>query len=655
MNKSIFIKIRSVFTTARAVSGIGAVAILAILVVLSIGSAQAAGSEQNQTDYSSEGAYGGNSEILLAANEAHKTDAAQKGAKDVKKSQAKKPEGPPPSKFWIVNTLRDHPELAIFLTLAFGYYIGAIKLGNFSLGAVTGTLLVGVLIGQLDISVSPQVKAFFFTMFLFAVGYSVGPQFVRGVARDGAPQALFAVVISVLCLVVTWLAAKLAGFDVGLTAGLLAGAQTISASIGLATDAINNSGVSNAKELIDQIPVAYAICYIWGTIGTGIILSILGPKLLGINLVEECKKYEAEMSKGQPKTGMKTAWHQLEMRAFEIAADGKATGKTVAEAEAIHPEARLYIERIRRDGKIIDFDPGTTLQAGDVLAVSGPTEALIALEPHASEVADKELLDLPVESVDLVITHKDVNGETLIDLAKEDFARGVYLQKITRGSASVDVPVLAQTTLHRGDILKLAGTRAHIDRIAKAIGYADRPSDMTDMVWVGLFVVVFGLIGALTMNVGGVPLTLSTSGGVLVGGLVLGWLRGVHPTFGRLPAPTQWFMNSVGLNVFIAIVGISAGPGFVAGIMANGVSLLIWGVVATSVPMLLAPLIGKYIFKFHPALNLGICGGARTSTASVAMVGDVAKSNIPMLGYTVPYAVSNTLLTLWGMVIVLMY
>jgi len=315
----------------------------------------------------------------------------------------------------------------------------------------------------------------------------------------------------------------------------------------------------------------------------------------------------------------------------------------------------MYVERIRHGDEVIDFDADTVIQAGDVLAVSGPTDALIALEKNAKEVADKELLDVPVESVDLVVTQKDVNGATLIELSKKDFARGVYLQSITRGATSVDVPVLAQTKIYRGDILKLAGTSTHIDRIAKSIGYADRPTNMTDMVWVGLFIVVFGLIGTLTMQIGGVPLTLSSSGGVLIGGLVLGWLRGVHPTFGSLPAPTQWFMNSVGLNVFIAIVGISAGPGFVAGLMNNGVDLLIWGVVATSVPMLLAPFIGKYIFKFHPAINLGCCGGARTSTASVAMVGDVAKSNIPMLGYTVPYAVSNTLLTLWGLVIVLIY
>jgi len=640
---------------ARWLAGTGFLAVIAIAVVFALSTAQTAGAAQDQKRHLDDGG-----KILLAANDAHaaetaKTDAEKSDKKDAQKAEAKAPSGPPPSKFWLVNVLRSNVALTLFLTLALGYYIGSIKIGHFSLGAVTGTLLVGVIIGQFDISISAQVKSIFFTMFLFAVGYSVGPQFVRGVAHDGAPQAIFAVVICAICLACTYIAAKIAGFDVGLAAGLWAGAQTISASIGLATDAINNSGISNAKEMLNQIPVAYAICYLWGTIGTGVILSMLGPKLIGANLEEACKDYEAKLSKGQPATGMGSAWHQLQLRAFEIAADGQAAGKTVREIEALHPDERLFIERIRSDGKIIDFDAGTTLKAGDVVAVSGPTEALVALEQHAKEVADKELLDIPVESVDLVVTHKDVNGKTLVDLAKEDFARGVYLQKITRGSTSVDIPVLAQTTVHRGDILKLSGTKTHIARIEKAIGYADRPSNMTDMVWVGLFILVAGLIGAITVKIGGVPVTLSVSGGVLIGGLVLGWLRSVHPTFGRLPAPTQWFMNSVGLNVFIAIVGISAGPGFVAGLKTAGVGLFLWGIVATSIPMLLAPFIGKYIFKFHPAICLGICGGARTSTASVAMVGDVAKSNIPMLGYTVPYAVSNTLLTLIGMIIVLIY
>ena len=555
---------------------------------------------------------------------------------------------------WIITTLKSKPELVIFLTLAFGYFLGKLKIGSFSLGAVTGTLLVGLLIGQIGIDISPQVKSLFFTMFLFAVGYSVGPQFVRGVARDGAPQALFAVVISVLCLLVPVVICKIAGYNVGLAVGFFAGSQTLSASMGLGTDAINSSGIANAKELLDQMPVAYAITYIFGTIGTGLILSALGPRMLGVNLEEECKKYEAELSKGAPAGGMGLAWHQFEIRAFELTAEHKAAGKTVGEAERFSSESRMFVERIRRGGKIIDFDSNTELKPGDIIAISGRTEALVAIAERAKEVADKELLNLPVESVDLVVTKKEIDGRTLIDIAKDEFARGVFLSKITRGATSVDIPVLAQTKIYRGDILKISGTKTHVARVEKAIGYADRPSAMTDMIWVGLFIFISGLIGALTYKVGGVPLTLSTSGGVLVGGLVLGWLRGVHPTFGRLPEPTQWFMNSVGLNVFIAIVGITAGPGFIAGLKASGVSLFLWGALATSIPMLLAPFIGKYLFKFHPAINLGCCGGARTSTASVAMVGDVAKSNIPMLGYTVPYAVSNTLLTLWGMVIVLL-
>ncbi len=656
----LFIQIRKRPTSIGILVGMGALVVLALVVMFGAGSSKAAGVGSHPTKlFGNADNFG----ILLATKDTPKADASArndkasggKAAKDVKTDKAKVPVSPPPSKFWIVNTMRANPTLVIFLTLAVGYYIGNLKIGKFSLGAVTATLLFGVLIGQLDITISTQVKSAFFTLFLFAVGYSVGPQFVRGVAKDGAPRAVFAVVISALCLTCTYLVAKIAGFDVGYAAGMLAGSQTTSASIGLATDAINNSGIDNAREMLDQIPVAYAICYIWGTIGTGVILSQIGPKLIGANLQEACRQYEAEMSHGQPETGMGSAWHKLEIRAFEIAADSQAAGKSVAWVEAIHPETRMFIERIRRGDKIIDFDPGTTLEAGDAVAVSAPTEALVAFEENNKEIADKELLDIPVESVDLVVTHKNVDGKTLVDLAKADFARGVYLSKITRGATSVNIPILAQTTVQRGDILKLSGTKTHIELIEAAIGYADRPSDMTDLVWVGLFIFVFGMIGSLSVKIGGVPLTLSVSMGVLIGGLVLGWLRSVHPTFGRLPAPTMWFMNSVGLNVFIAIVGISAGPVFVSGLKSAGVGLLLGGMVATSVPMLLAPLIGRFIFKFHPAINLGACGGARTNTASAAMVADMAKSDIPMLGYAVPYAINASLNAMLGMVIVLIY
>jgi putative transport protein len=557
---------------------------------------------------------------------------------------------------WIVATLQRYPELAIFLSLAIGYWIGVIKFGSFSLGTVTGTLLAALLIGQIGIAVSPHVKSVFFIMFLFAVGYGVGPQFVRGIATDGLPQAIFAVVISVLCLACVYVAAKFVGYDAGFGAGLLAGAQTISAAMGVGTDAINNLGMpaDQAKEIINHIPVAYAVTYIWGTIGTGVILAMLGPKLLGIDLEAECQRYEKELSAGGPAGGMQSAYRRYDIRAYKIG-DRIPPGTSVGDAESYHADGRVFIERLRREGQIIAFEPTTVLKPGDVIAVSGRTEVLVErLGQYSSEVSDPELLDVPAEAVDVVLINKAYDGKTLLELAKTEFARGVYLTKITRGATSVNIPVLAQTKVHRGDILRIGGTRTHTDAAIKNLGYADRPTTATDMVFVGLGIVLGGLVGALTVRVSGIPLTLSTSGGALIAGIIIGWLRGVHPTFGRVPAPALWFMNSVGLNVFIAIVGITAGPTFVAGLKQAGIGLFLWGVFATSVPMLLAPLIGKYIFKFDPAINLGCCGGARTSTASVAMVGEVAKSDIPMLGYTVPYAVSNTLLTMWGLVIVLM-
>jgi putative transport protein len=558
---------------------------------------------------------------------------------------------------WIALTLKDHPELAIFLSLGIGYWIGGLKFGSFSLGTVTGTLLAGLLIGQLGIPIDLGIKSVFFLMFLFAVGYGVGPQFVRGLASDGAPQALFAVVMCLIILAVSYICATVGGLDVGFGAGMYAGSQTISASIGLATDAINGAGFSadDAKRYTDEIPVAYAVCYIWGTVGTGLILARLGPILLGINLAEECQRYEQEHSLGGVAAGTTTAWHQLETRAFRVPEQSKVVGMTVAKAEYLHPETRLFIESIRRNGQIIDVDPTLKIQAGDVMAVSGPIESLVNLiETHMDEVADHDLLNIPVEQVDVVVTRKSYANKTLSELAHKDFARGVYLQKIARGAASVNIPILKNTQIHRGDLLTISGTKTHIQRLVKEIGYADRPSNVTDMITVGLGIFVGGLLGSVVFNIFGTPLTLSSSGGALIAGLIIGWLRGIYPIFGNVPSGTLWFMNNVGLNVFIAVVGISSGPGFVSGIQEAGAKLFILGLLATAIPMVIAPLIGKFIFKFEPAINLGCCGGSRTSTASVGMVGEVAQSDVPMLGYTVPYAVSNTLLTLWGMVMVLL-
>ena len=164
---------------------------------------------------------------------------------------------------WFFATLKQYPEIAIFLALALGYFFGKFTFKGIGLGAVTATLLAGVVIGQIGITIAQPLKATVFLLFLFAVGYGVGPQFVRGVAKDGLPQALFSAVQCVLSLVAVVVIAKIAGYDLGYAAGFFSGTQTISAAMGLSTDAINRLGLpaDQAKAMIDSMPVAYAVTY----------------------------------------------------------------------------------------------------------------------------------------------------------------------------------------------------------------------------------------------------------------------------------------------------------------------------------------------------------------------------------------------------------
>ena len=558
---------------------------------------------------------------------------------------------------WFVNTLRTYPEIAIFLSLGLGYYFGSFTYKGLGLGAVTATLVAAVLIGQLGITITGPIKPAFFLMFLFAIGYGVGPQFVRGIAQDGIPQAIFAAIVCVFCLIAPFVAAKLAGYDVGSAAGLYAGSQTISASMGLATDAINRLGLppDESKKLLDAMPVAYAVTYIFGTVGSAIVIALLGPALLGIDLEAACKRYEEKHGGKRALGGAGTAWHQFELRAYRIAEDGKVVGKSVQEAEALLPDARVFVQRIRRGHKVIEATGDTIIQAGDVLAIAGRRDVLVNLiGAAAEEVDDRELLAVPIEGVDVYITSKEADGKTLAQLAKSPAARGVFLRKITRGATATDIPILADTVLYRGDIVTIVGRTPDVAASTKTLGYADKATDVADVAFIGAAITIGALLGAIVYKIGSVPLTLSTSGGALIAGLFFGWLRSVHPTFGRIPSSTVWFMNSVGLNVFIAVVGISSGPGFVAGLKQLGFSLFLWGVVATTVPLILAMYLGKYLFRFDDAILLGACSGARTTTASLGMVNDRAKSQIPGLGYTVTYAVGNTLLTIWGMVLVMM-
>ena len=554
---------------------------------------------------------------------------------------------------WFVDALRHNPELAIFLTLALGFLVGRLKIGGFSVGTVVGTLLAGVLIGQLDIKVPAIVKTVFFDLFLFTTGYKVGPQFFRALKKDAVSQVALTVVLCVTCLVSAFVAAQLLGYDMGTAAGLLAGAFSESTVIGTAGEAINRLAIPTEEKtrLINNIPIAYAVTYLIGTAGLVWFLPVIGPKLIGVNLKEEGRRAQAKtVGAAELEPGITSAARRYDVRAYRVSNQFLAK-RTIGEIEAMPKDARVFILRIRRQGQIVEPQPSTVILEDDVIAVA--TRRAVLVEHGAKigpEVEDHALLDIPVEMLDVVVTNRTLAGQTVAELARHEVARGVFLQKLVR--AGEEMPVVPEMTIDRGDVMSLVGPRPEVERAAKELGYPDWPTNTTDMIFVGTGIVLGGLVGLLSITIAGLPLTLTASGGALVMGLVFGWLRSVRPLIGRIPEPAIWIFDTVGLCVFIGVVGLSAGPGFVAGLQTTGISLVVVGLVCALIPHTVAILFGRYVLRMNPLILLGACAGAGTITAALRAIQDEAQSKVPALGYTVPYAIGNILLTAWGPVIV---
>ncbi|MEJ8856976.1 aspartate-alanine antiporter [Variovorax robiniae] len=556
---------------------------------------------------------------------------------------------------WFLHVLQHHPEVTFFLVLGLGYLLGKLKVGSFTLGAVTGTLLAGVLVGQLGLKISGEVKQCFFLLFLFSIGFRTGPQFFRGLRSDGLQQALLAGIVATTGLVVAFIVSKLFGYQAGTAAGVVAGSLTESATIGTASDAISRLALSEAERqaLTNQIPVAFAVTYLVGVVGAAWILSQLAPKLIGVDLPAACRELEDKMRGGE--SDGQSGRREFELRAYLIEEGSPLVGATLHELENAMEGQRLFFERIRRDGRVMDAEPRTVLRAGDAVSASGRRTLLVErMEGPGSgvrEVDDRELLDVVTESLDVVITSKAIDGRRLGDLAHEEAARGVFVRRITRsGTPLLNTP---DTVLNRGDVVTLVGASRNVEAAVATLGAADRATNATDMVLVSLGIVAGALVGVPALIVGGVEIGLSLSVGVLLGGLVCGWLRSVQPgVFGRIPGPTLWVFESIGLTGFVAIVGLNAGPDFVKGLQTSGLSLLLAGALTVGIPMLVGVFIGHKFMRMHPGVMLGVCAGASTATPALAAVQEAAKSAVPTLGYGVAYAVGNVLLALWGTVIV---
>jgi putative transport protein len=549
--------------------------------------------------------------------------------------------------------LRSQPEIALFASLAIGYFIGSFRVGPIQLGGVCGTLIVALLLGQTGARLAPDLKNIAFALFIFALGFTGGPQFFANIGR-GWRYGLLSVVEIVSVLVLIMIAVLVMRLDAGTAAGLLAGAATESAVIGTASEAIAKLGFSDAETLRLQanIVTAYSVSYLFGLITIVLFTSQFAPLLLRVNLREEAERVWRKLGgDGAFGEGQRAAAPALVGRAFRVGAT--AAGRTIHAFEQTHG-FNLTIEGVRRNGANVPVEPQLTLAAGDLILVAGRREAIVAAAASlGEEVADAGFGQLIAEKLDVVLTRSEAHGLTVAQVrerAKPEEGRGVYIAAVTR--LETTVPALPGTELNRGDVLTLVGAKADVERGARRLGYVLPATQKTDFVYLGLGVLVGMAIGHVGGRIGGVSIALGTGGGCLLSGLFFGWIRSRHPLVGSLPSAAAQILKDFGLATFIAAVGLSAGPDAIKLVREYGLALPVAGILMVLVPGLLSLWIGRVFLKLEAPMLLGAIAGQQCSTPAISALVGVTGNSTPVIGYTITYALSNILLPLMGPVVV---
>ncbi len=543
--------------------------------------------------------------------------------------------------------LRDNPVAVLSLVLGLGYLVGKTSIRGFEPGSVTGVLLVGLVFGSLGFEPNPMVQTIGFTLFIFSVGLGAGPSFFSVIREDGLKYFSLALLIGGTGFTLAVVLARTLGLEPGAAAGLLAGGLTSSPTLAAAQGEVRSGAVQipgfSPEQLLTNISSAYAITYIFGLVGLILIIRFL-PGLLGLDLPAEAKKLEA--SRRGAVEDRVHALNDIVVRAYRITnaeVDGVSVGRVYEELPG-----RLSVEKLRRGGEFVPVTPETPLQLGDEVCLVGFLDEFATREGIGPELPDPELLDVSIESARVVLLRTKMRRLTT-SLADITARGGCFVSRIERGG--VELPLEGELDLQAADVVHVTGPATRVEEVGRLVGHVERATEETDLLTFALGITVGLLVGAWTVRVAGFSIGLGSAGGLLASGLAIGYLRALHPTFGRVPAAARWIFMEAGLMTFMAGVGLRAGSGIVETLVQSGIALVLAGVVVTTTPVFVGYLFGRLVLRLNPVLLLGAVTGSMTSGACLSIVNDEAQSSIPALGYTGAYAFANVFLTMAGSVI----
>lgn len=544
----------------------------------------------------------------------------------------------------VCNFFLTNPSVAIFLTLGLGYLVGRFHIKSFKLGATVGVLLVGLIIGQMGkFQIAPVVKNLFFDLFIFTIGYEVGPVFIASFKKKGIKFIIQSVVFSVIAFVVSFALFKIFHVNFGEAGGIIAGSLTQSACIGTANSAIEALHISQAAKTaaMSQVAIAYALTYVFGTIGVLIFLKNIAPAIFHVNLREATKEYiETNHIKTDTKSVKISA--NIRVRAFRINAENKYIGKTILDFN--NDNAGLNIEEIVRDGKTLT-SPSTILANNDIILVIGSIKNFADFTDKKYNLSEVDANNYPLHlKKTTILLTKVYNYNTLENM----LANGVIIESAYHD----DKKITDYTLLSVGDHITVIGPQSYLTNIMKNIGYEKAAGTKTDVSFLSIGIFLGILLGAIVITIHKIPLTLGGGGGALFAGLYFGWLQEKHPNIGVIPPSTRWLLKSLGLNLFIGVVGLQAGSGFVTALKEMGWLVFVIGILVSILPHLFTLLFSKFILKMNIVDNIGSLCGSGTITAALNAVNAETDSTVFALSYTPTYALGNIFLTVMAPLIV---